>query len=69
MSFTVIAAAKGRQESFEMSDRAAVDANSNGVIELSEFYRRIKPSILTLMNGNQTPWLARVDMIGEVPLF
>jgi len=87
VSFTVIAAAKGRQESFELdaparggvftsavvkaitADRALVDTNNNGVIELSELYRQIKPSILTEMKGDQTPWLARVDMVGEVPLF
>ena len=50
-------------------DRASVDTNNNGVIELSELYRKIKPSILTEMKGEQTPWLARVDMVGEVPLF
>jgi hypothetical protein len=87
VSFTVVAAAKGRQESFELdaparggvftssvvkamtADRTSVDTNNNGVIELSELYRTIKPSILMKMNGDQTPWLARVDMIGEVPLF
>jgi hypothetical protein len=85
--FTVMAAAKGRHESFELdaparggvftsavvkaitADRALVDTNNNGIIELSELYRRIKPSILTEMKGDQTPWLARVDMVGEVPLF
>ena len=87
VSFTVVAAAKGRQESFELDaparggvftstvvkamtvDRASVDINHNGVIELSELYRQIKPSILAEMKGDQTPWLARVDMVGEVPLF
>jgi len=87
VSFTVVAAAKGRQESFELDaparggvftsavvkamtvDRASVDTNNNGVIELSALYRKIKPSILTAMKGDQTPWLARVDMVGEVPLF
>ncbi len=84
--FTVIAAAKGRQESFERkelgggvfttaivsaitSNRAAIDSNNNGVIELSELYGAIKPSVLSEMNGRQTPWLARTDMVGEVPLF
>ncbi len=84
--FTVLAAAKGREQSFEgvtaqngvfteaivkaiTSDRAAVDTNKNGVIELSELYGKIKPAILGEMNGQQTPWLARADMIGDVPLF
>jgi hypothetical protein len=84
--FTVVAAAKGRQESFErgdlgggvftsaivkaiVSNRASIDTNNNGVIELSELYSRIKPEVLTEMRGRQTPWLARADMVGEVPLF
>jgi Caspase domain len=84
--FTVIAAAKGRQESFEdnrlggglftsaivkaiTSQRAATDTNQNGVIELSELYSKIKPEVLVRMKGEQTPWLARADMVGEVPLF
>ena len=84
--FTVLAAAKGREQSYEgvtarngvfteaivkaiTSDRAAVDTNKNGVIELSELYGKIKPAILSEMSGQQTPWLARADMIGDVPLF
>ncbi|MGO9461411.1 MAG: caspase family protein [Rhodomicrobium sp.] len=84
--FTVLAAAKGRQESFERDalgggvftsaivkaitgNRAALDTNNNGVIELSELYSKIKPLVLTEMHGKQTPWLARADMVGEVPLF
>jgi len=29
----------------------------------------VKPAVLTQMRGLQTPWLARADMVGEVPLF
>src|SRR5262249_59620093 len=85
--FTVIAAAKGRQESFERAElgggvftsaivkaigdrkRSSIDTNQNGVIELSELYSKIKPAVLTEMSGQQTPWLARADMVGEIPLF
>jgi hypothetical protein len=84
--FTVIAAAKGRQESFEKDElgggvftsaivkaltgsRANLDTNHNGVIELTELYSKIKPAILSEMHGSQTPWIARADMVGEVPLF
>lgn len=84
--FTIVAAAKGRQESFESAalgggyftgaivraltaDRADTDSNHNGVIELSEVYRRIKPAVVSAAKGAQTPWLARADMVGEVPLF
>jgi uncharacterized caspase-like protein len=81
-----VAAAKGRQQSFERpqqgggvfttaivgaltAGRSATDSNSIGVIELSELYSRIKQEILKEMEGRQTPWLARSDMVGEVPLF
>jgi Caspase domain len=83
--FTVLAAAKGRQESFEKpvlggvftgaivkaisGGRAGIDTNNNGVVELSELYSKVKPQVLTEMGGQQTPWLARADMVGEVPLF
>lgn len=84
--FTVMAAAKGREQSYEgvaaqsgvftdaivkaiTVDRGNVDTNRNGVIELSELYSKIKPAILKEMNGRQTPWLARADMVGDVPLF
>ena len=85
--FTVVAAAKGRQESFERADlgggvftsaivkaitdgnRSGIDTNHNGVIELTELYSQIKPAVLTQMGGQQTPWLARADMVGEIPLF
>jgi hypothetical protein len=86
LRFTVMAAAKGRQESFEKDDigggvfttalvsaitkdRATLDSNNNGVVELTELYGKVKPAVLTQMRGVQTPWLARADMVGEVPLF
>lgn len=83
--FTVIAAAKGRQSSFEHSNvkgglftiaiasavqsRAATDADGNGAIELAELYREIKRTVVTATKARQTPWLARSEMVGEVPLF
>lgn len=83
---TVVAAAKGRQESGEDiaaregfftaallnaigPDRSKTDIDGNGAIELSEIYGRIKGEIVRRTNGRQTPWIARNQMVGEVPVF
>ncbi len=83
---TVIAAAKGRQDSEEGSsgeggyftnaviraitaDRSATDSNSNGAIELTELYGVVKRTVLRETEGRQTPWIARNQMVGEIPLF
>ena len=84
-AITVIAAAKGRQLSEEhtqlaggvftrvlaeaLADRARLDANGNGAIELSELYGRLKQRVNELTDGRQTPWIARNNMVGEIPLF
>jgi len=86
-AITVIAAAKGRQKSWEGGDwgtgggaftttlidavqnRPATDENANGVIELSELYKVLKGRVISGTNGEQTPWIARNRMVGEVPLF
>ncbi len=83
---TVLAAAKGRELSAEMSsvgggvfttaitlaigkERATADTNHNGRIEVSELYRAVKDKVSTLRDGQQTPWLARNQMIGDFALF
>lgn len=84
-AITVIAAAKGRQLSEEhsqlgggvftrvladaLSERARLDTNGNGAIELSELYGRLKLRVSDLTSGRQTPWIARNNMVGEIPLF
>ena len=83
-SITVIAAAKGRQESLEFAsggafttalvkaftgDRKATDSNANGAIELAEVYGEVKRQVVTATKGAQTPWIARNQMVGETPLF
>jgi uncharacterized caspase-like protein len=83
-SITVIAAAKGRQESLELGtggafttalvraiteDRRATDTNNNGSIELAELYDAVKRQVVTITRGEQTPWIARNLMLGEAPLF
>lgn len=51
------------------SQRASHDANRNGVLEVSEFYRAVKARVLDATGGKQTPWLARTDLIGDFALF
>ena len=83
-SITVIAAAKGRQDSLEFADggafttalvkaiaaeRKTTDTNGNGAIELAELYGAIKREVVTKTHGEQTPWIARNLMVGETPLF
>lgn len=81
----VLAAAKGRQFSFENPDwgggiftyalsevlknSAAYDLNRNGVIEVSELYQALRTIVGTKTNDEQTPWLARQDLIGDFVLF
>jgi caspase domain-containing protein len=83
--FTVLAASKGRQNSIENStygggiftaalvqalgNRSKVDSNHDGVIEAAELYASTKEMVVKMSKGKQTPWLARNDMVGEVPLF
>lgn len=47
----------------------AIDTNANGTIELSELYGAIKRQVSMSTDGRQTPWIARNQMMGEVPLF
>lgn len=49
-------------------NRQATDVNKNGIIELSELYRRVKYNVRQRTNGEQTPWISRNEIIGEMPL-
>lgn len=83
LPITVIAASKGRQDSEEtdkggeftnavlraIANRGVTDTNGNGAIELAEIYGAVKRDVVLATKGRQTPWLARNDMVGEVPLF
>lgn len=81
---TVLAASKGRETSAEVdgsgvfssalsraltTDRAIVDANGNGSIEISELYRYVKSTVSARRNGLQTPWLSRSQIVGEMSIF
>ena len=54
---------------FNPERRAGDDRNGNGVIEMSEFYRALKRRVTKFTKGRQTPWIARNQMVGEIPLF
>jgi hypothetical protein len=45
------------------------DLNGNGVIEVSELYRALRSIVTNATQGQQTPWLARQDLIGDFALF
>jgi uncharacterized caspase-like protein len=50
-------------------NRAAYDLDGNGAIEVSELYRGLKAYVIDNSNGDQTPWLARQDVVGDFALF
>jgi hypothetical protein len=52
-----------------VQDRSQSDTNGNGTIELSELYGAVKRRVVELTKGKQTPWIARNNMVGEIPLF
>ncbi|MGD9668976.1 MAG: caspase domain-containing protein [Hyphomicrobiaceae bacterium] len=50
-------------------NREGNDLDHDGAIEASELYRAVKGVMLELSGGQQTPWLARKDLIGDFALF
>ncbi|MBN9022978.1 MAG: caspase family protein, partial [Rhizobiales bacterium] len=51
------------------SDRDTTDLNGNGAIEVSELYRAVRDRVVTLRDGQQTPWLSRSRLVGDFALF
>jgi hypothetical protein len=51
------------------SNWRSADLNGNGVIEVSELYRALRSIVTRETQGQQTPWLARQDLIGDFALF
>ncbi|GAA4163605.1 caspase family protein [Shinella granuli] len=49
--------------------RGAADADTNGVIDLGEFYAAVKTRVLRDTEGRQSPWLARNLLVGDMALF
>lgn len=83
-NIVIFSASKGRELALETSEggmftRALVDVitsersnhdlNGNGVIELSELYRGVKSKVRAMSSGQQTPWFARNQMVGDFALF
>ncbi|KAB0679705.1 peptidase C14 caspase catalytic subunit p20 [Aureimonas leprariae] len=82
---TVLAAAKGRQESEGSrevgglftdaiaavlgAERDRYDRNRNGRIEASELYRGVKARVVRASGGRQTPWMVGSRMVGDYALF
>ena len=47
----------------------AADANSNGVLDVTEFIAAVKRYVVGKSAGQQTPWVARNRMIGDFALY
>lgn len=50
-------------------NRKSHDLDRDGAIDVSELYRAVKGILQTNSAGQQTPWLARQDLIGDFALF
>jgi len=48
---------------------ASADADGNGVIDLGEFYTAVKSRVLSETKGQQSPWLVRNRLVGDMGLF
>lgn len=82
---TVVAAAKGRQESIGRREtgglftdavvkvigknRHVYDKDRNGRIEASELYRGIKSLVVEATDGAQTPWITKSRVVGDYAIF
>ena len=65
-----------RWQDNRLSGRAAVSVKPQGapephygVIEVSELYRALRSIVARETQGQQTPWLARQDLIGDFAVF
>ncbi len=80
----VFAGSKGRESSLEgptwqgglftfALTKALLDVSPPGVaepaIDISQLYRKVHEIVARESNGQQTPWLARQDLIGDFALF
>jgi Caspase domain len=51
------------------SKRRDHDLDGDGAIEVSELYKGLRSIVIRESKGEQTPWLARQDLIGDFALF
>ncbi|MDB5599467.1 MAG: hypothetical protein JWN71_1511 [Xanthobacteraceae bacterium] len=49
--------------------RTATDSDRSGLLDLREVYGSVKAQVQSATKGEQTPWLARNGLIGEMSLF
>jgi hypothetical protein len=49
--------------------RALHDRDHSGLIDLGELYAAVKTKVMGASNGQQTPWLTRNGLVGEMSLF
>ncbi|MFN4170927.1 MAG: caspase domain-containing protein [Pseudorhodobacter sp.] len=49
-------------------DRQDTDLDGNGTVELDELYADVKARVVTESQGRQTPWIARNDAAGRIPV-
>ena len=79
-SILIFSASKGREASIKSAQQGGgefttalinamndpkTDLNRNSVIEASELYFAVKQNVVRRTKGDQTPWFARNDMIGD----
>jgi uncharacterized caspase-like protein len=51
------------------TNRALYDTDHSGLIDLSELYRGVKQIVMQKSKNEQTPWLARSGIVGDLSLF
>ncbi|MBS0242954.1 MAG: hypothetical protein JSS20_12315 [Proteobacteria bacterium] len=51
------------------ANRATVDVDRDGALDISEIYRSLRQAVDTATSGRQTPWLVRRNIVGDAPLF
>lgn len=50
-------------------NRSKYDRDRSGLIDLDELYSGVKAEVEAVTDGEQTPWLARNRLVGEISLF
>jgi len=56
-------------ESILTTSRNTYDTDGNGAISISELFRGLKSKVARESAGQQTPWLSRNRLVGDIDLF